>query len=316
METHYTRSYGYGETARQHCLNLQTLLDYAAAGGLDWERFLGHAQEADPARGRPEAELVNLMTIHTAKGLEFDYVLLPECAEGAMPTLVSGGDPTFDAREPRRAPQPAEWLENERRLFYVAATRARRELILAGPDPDPEAKPSRFLEEMEPEATAAIAAELTAAMAGRANRLAEVLRQWNDQHSIVRLVKQAYSRDLPPGFCSVLLSISVSYPAWDTTAENPVSGKPGNAAIPAELGAAVRGLPSLTLMASRSSRPGSTPTPRPTKSGRRWICILTAFPIAGLPAIWSNALAGILAWQRSIAGSGNRPGKRMKSCGR
>ena len=48
------------------------------------------------------------MTIHAAKGLEFDYVLLPECAEGAMPTLVSGGDPTYDARDPRRAPKPAE----------------------------------------------------------------------------------------------------------------------------------------------------------------------------------------------------------------
>lgn len=210
LETHYTRSYGYGEATRQRCLNLQTLLDYAAAGGLDWERFLGHARETDPARGRPEAELVNLMTIHTAKGLEFDYVLLPECAEGAMPTLVSGGDPTFDAREPRRAPQPAEWLENERRLFYVAATRARQALILAGPDPGPEAKPSRFLEEMEPEATAAIAAELTAAMAGRENRLAEVLRQWNDQHSIVRLVKQAYSRDLPPELYQEVAAVQLS----------------------------------------------------------------------------------------------------------
>ena len=92
----------------------------------------------------------------------------------------------------------------------MAATRARRGLFLSGPDPGPENKPSRFLEEMEPEATAAIAAELPAAMAGRENRLAKVLRQWNDQHSIVRLVKQAYSRDLPPELYQEVAAVQFS----------------------------------------------------------------------------------------------------------
>ena len=40
LESHYPRSYGYGEAARQSSLNLQTLLDHAAVTGLDWEQFL------------------------------------------------------------------------------------------------------------------------------------------------------------------------------------------------------------------------------------------------------------------------------------
>ena len=210
LEQYYALNYGYGEASRQRCLNLHTLLEHAARTGLDWERFLQQAQATDPAQGRPESEVLLLMTIHSAKGLEFDYVFLPDCAEGAMPTLVSGGDPTFDERDPRRAPKPAEWLENERRLFYVAATRAKKELFLAEPDPGPERKPSRFLEEMEPEVTAAIAAQLPAAMAGEKNELTAVLRQWNDQHSIVRLVKQAYSRDLPPELYQEVAAVQLS----------------------------------------------------------------------------------------------------------
>lgn len=210
LEGHYTSSYGYGEAAQQRRITLQTLLDYAQATGMTVDQFLRHTDAADPAFGRPEAEQVKLMTIHTAKGLEFDYVLLPECAEGAMPTLISGGDPTYDARNPRRAPKPAEWLENERRLFYVAATRARKALYIALPDPDSEAKPSRFLEEMEPEATADIAGQLPAAMQGLENDLPGALRRWNDQHSIVRLVKQAYSLDLPEELYPAVAAVQLS----------------------------------------------------------------------------------------------------------
>jgi DNA helicase-2/ATP-dependent DNA helicase PcrA len=59
----------------------------------------------------PQAAAVTISTIHTAKGLEWDHVFIPSVVEGILP---------FD---PKRAP---ENTEEERRLFYVAITRAKQ----------------------------------------------------------------------------------------------------------------------------------------------------------------------------------------------
>lgn len=83
---------------------------------------------------------VNLMTMHTAKGLEFDTVFLCGLEEGVFPSNQSRTEP--------------EKLEEERRLCYVGITRARNKLYLTYADcrslfgqfnTNP---PSRFLEEM------------------------------------------------------------------------------------------------------------------------------------------------------------------------
>ena len=72
---------------------------------------------ADVDRYDENADAVVLMTIHSAKGLEFPVVILPGMEEGIFPSqqTVEGG--------------PAE-LEEERRLAYVALTRAKKELFL------------------------------------------------------------------------------------------------------------------------------------------------------------------------------------------
>jgi DNA helicase-2/ATP-dependent DNA helicase PcrA len=59
---------------------------------------------------------VSLMTIHSAKGLEFDYVYIVGLEETLFPSQLTTDSP--------------EALEEERRLFYVALTRARKEAIL------------------------------------------------------------------------------------------------------------------------------------------------------------------------------------------
>jgi DNA helicase-2/ATP-dependent DNA helicase PcrA len=85
------------------------------------------------------------MTLHSAKGLEFDVVFLAGMEEGLFPHSQS-----MNSRAD---------LEEERRLCYVGITRARRKLFLAwtpfrrnfGPDAGSPSLPSRFLEEMPPE---------------------------------------------------------------------------------------------------------------------------------------------------------------------
>ena len=84
-----------------------------------------------------------LMTLHAAKGLEFDVVFLPGLEEGLFPHIRSTGN--------RRS------LEEERRLFYVGMTRARRKLHLSWARSRRFAvqassrAPSRFLAEIPPE---------------------------------------------------------------------------------------------------------------------------------------------------------------------
>jgi len=85
---------------------------------------------------------LTLMTLHAAKGLEFDLVSMAGLEEGLFPLAR-----TFD--------NPME-LEEERRLFYVGATRARKNLILSMASVRnrfgySESVPSRFLKELPPE---------------------------------------------------------------------------------------------------------------------------------------------------------------------
>jgi len=77
--------------------------------------------------------LLTLATAHATKGLEFDHVAVIGMSEGRFPSPRALSD----------APNPARALEEERRLAYVAWTRARRTLTLIY---EPGA-PSRFLEE-------------------------------------------------------------------------------------------------------------------------------------------------------------------------
>jgi DNA helicase-2/ATP-dependent DNA helicase PcrA len=87
----------------------------------------------DPAvaEADPDEDAVHVLTVHKAKGLEFPHVFLVGCAEGKFP-LQRRGDPLALpdelAREELGSAQ-AHLLE-ERRLFYVAMTRARDELVL------------------------------------------------------------------------------------------------------------------------------------------------------------------------------------------
>jgi len=76
---------------------------------------------------------VRIMTVHASKGLEFSAVFLPRLEEGVFPH--------------RSALEDAEEMEEERRLFYVAVTRAKEKLYLSYTTAK-NRKPSRFLKEI------------------------------------------------------------------------------------------------------------------------------------------------------------------------
>jgi RecB family exonuclease len=111
----------------------------------------------------PEPEAVSILTAHASKGLEWDLVCVANVQEGVWPDLrrrgsLLGTEQLVDAIRgiddsplATLAPQLAE----ERRLFYVAATRARQHLVVTavggdgGGAADGE-QPSRLLDELDP----------------------------------------------------------------------------------------------------------------------------------------------------------------------
>ena len=104
----------FGETSKPA---LDRLMERASDAGHDTAGFLADiALIKDPDILMSGVEKVSLMTMHAAKGLEFPVVFVSGCEAGLIPFSM-GGKKVFD-------------LEEERRLFYVALTRAEKELYL------------------------------------------------------------------------------------------------------------------------------------------------------------------------------------------
>ena len=148
---HYRKEKGERGLARVE--NLEELVSAAGQFEVDQDvhgdmepmaAFLSQAAlEAGETQADAYSDAVNLMTLHTAKGLEFDRVYLVGMEEGLFPHQRSSDDPAQ--------------LEEERRLCYVGVTRARKKLTLSyarhrrmhGTDFYPQ--PSRFLGEIPAE---------------------------------------------------------------------------------------------------------------------------------------------------------------------
>jgi len=116
---------------------VRALSDFETLAG-----FLDHVSLVMENDEAPDADRVSLMTLHGAKGLEFDNVFLPGWEEGVFPNQRAMDE------------NGMKGLEEERRLAYVGLTRARRRAIVshaanrriyANWQPS---MPSRFLDEL------------------------------------------------------------------------------------------------------------------------------------------------------------------------
>jgi DNA helicase II / ATP-dependent DNA helicase PcrA len=131
------------DTARAD--NLRELVNAMAEGAERGETltdFLDRAALVSDSDDFDENTLITLMTLHSAKGLEFDHVFLTGMEEGIFPHSRSQND--------------LEELEEERRLCYVGMTRAKQTLTLTravyrrtfGSERLSGSMPSRFLQEI------------------------------------------------------------------------------------------------------------------------------------------------------------------------
>jgi DNA helicase-2/ATP-dependent DNA helicase PcrA len=114
--------------------------DASLGAFLERVALVADSDQIPPAPDTEDTGVVTLMTLHTAKGLEFDTVFLTGLEDGVFPH--------------QRALANAAELEEERRLAYVGVTRARKRLYLSravvrsawgAPQHNP---PSRFLNEI------------------------------------------------------------------------------------------------------------------------------------------------------------------------
>ena len=126
LQDHYFSGHEPDDISKQE--NFQEMLDGIAVfvqdnreQGLgvsisDYLQMASLATDFDRNNAEKDADQVNMMTIHSAKGLEFPVVFITGLEEGLFPSEMS-------AEVPRE-------LEEERRLFYVALTRAERQVVL------------------------------------------------------------------------------------------------------------------------------------------------------------------------------------------
>jgi DNA helicase-2/ATP-dependent DNA helicase PcrA len=106
-------------------------------------------------------DMVRLMTVHAAKGLEFPYVFVVNLVDKRFPSIERGGGIELpDALAKEKIPEGDMHLEEERRLFYVAMTRAKDGLFFTSAEDyggKTKKKPSRFIAELGFEPTSAAA---------------------------------------------------------------------------------------------------------------------------------------------------------------
>ncbi|MBI5249201.1 MAG: UvrD-helicase domain-containing protein [Desulfomonile tiedjei] len=115
------KGYGFRDFAVLFRLNAvgDALEEALESSGIPFQRTKRQSPEEEAEAFDPRVEAVTLMTIHAAKGLEFPVVFIAGCEEGIIPHIPA-----------HASSMPSQDMDEERRLLYVAMTRAADELFV------------------------------------------------------------------------------------------------------------------------------------------------------------------------------------------
>jgi DNA helicase-2/ATP-dependent DNA helicase PcrA len=144
FHTYLARAYENGDKREEDIRELALQIgksEGGVPGFLQEVALLTNVDHEYEQMSREHADMLHLSTVHQAKGLEWPVVFVIWASEGMFPSSRSIGESENDAEE--------------RRLFYVAVTRAKDELVLCAPEMRRTrdggvffCKPSRFIKEL------------------------------------------------------------------------------------------------------------------------------------------------------------------------
>lgn len=166
--------YGKGEHADEKKYAVINFIRYVTQMDVTPQKLLAHLAKIDTTQGKPDDEIIVFTTIFRTKGLEYDYVVLPQCDDNLLPYLKGESHDLFDKAGLVQECELSSKLESERRLFYVALTRARKGVLIGASE-----KPSRFIDETRLAETDTImnaVTHLAAGDQGASNILRQALR--------------------------------------------------------------------------------------------------------------------------------------------
>jgi DNA helicase-2/ATP-dependent DNA helicase PcrA len=186
--------YGKGEHADEKKYAVVNFIRYVTGLDITPLDLLDHLARLDTTQGKPEKDLIVFTTIFRTKGLEFDYVILPQCDDNLFPYLKGEPIDIYDTEGIVRESQMSSKLESERRLFYVGLTRARKGILIGA-----SANPSRFLEEIQLADTESVMSSVQHLASGEPNAfkvLLQALQRSGVQPNLLHNLISGYLPDM------------------------------------------------------------------------------------------------------------------------
>ncbi|TVR00657.1 MAG: ATP-dependent helicase, partial [Desulfovibrionales bacterium] len=171
---HFDDYYGQGEHSEERKQAVLTFCRFADKSNMGIHALMQVVNKLDTTQGAPEEHQIVMTSVFRTKGLEYDYVIIPNCINDFMPCQLGSDNKTYDKAGLVKVPVASAHIESERRLFYVALTRARKAVFIGatsipGPPRGRESPPvaSCFLDEMALEPTREVMNALQACAAGK-----------------------------------------------------------------------------------------------------------------------------------------------------